>query len=67
MAQTEFTGVEMDAPLLDFLLRERALSLSARELQFRLAGYGYAIKDVEGKQVVTTIPQGVELGVLPDA
>ena len=55
----------IDAPILDLLKRERAKALSNREWKFRLAGYGYAIRDVEGAQVVTSLPGNVELGVLP--
>jgi len=65
MAHADIGGTMIDAPLLEILKRERAQALSAREWKFRLAGYGYAIKDVEGKQVVTTLPHGVELGMVP--
>lgn len=65
MAQADVGGTMIEAPILDLLKRERAKALSPREWRFRLAGYGYAIKDVEGAQVVTRLPQGVELGVLP--
>lgn len=66
MDQAVASNGTFDAPFLEFLQREREQSLSAREWKFRLAGYGYAIKDVDGAQVVTTLPQGIELGVLPD-
>ena len=65
MAQADIGNTMIDAPILDLLKRERAKALSPREWKFRLAGYGYAIKDVHGAQVVTKLPQGVELGVLP--
>ncbi len=65
MAQADIGGTMIDRPVLDLLKRERAKALSQREWKFRLAGYGYAIKDVEGAQVVTRLPQGTELGVLP--
>jgi len=65
MAQADIGGTMIDAPVLDLLKRERAKALSPREFKFRLVGYGYAIKDVEGAQVVTKLPQGTELGVLP--
>ena len=55
----------VEAPVLDLLKRERAMAVSPREWKFRLAGYGYAIKDVAGTQVVTKLPQNTELGVLP--
>lgn len=65
MAQADIGEATIDAPVLDLLKRERARALSPREWKFRLAGYGYAIRDVDGAQVVTTLPHGVELGVLP--
>ncbi len=65
MAQADIGGATIDTPVLDLLRRERVRALSPREWKFRLAGYGYAIRDVNGAQVVTTLPHGVELGVLP--
>jgi len=65
MTQAEIGGSRLDAEVLDLLQRERSKALSLREWKFRLAGYGYAIKDVMGRQVVTTLPHGVVLGVLP--
>ena len=65
MAHADIGGAIIDAPILDIIKRERSQALSAREWKFRLMGYGYAIKDVQGAQVVTRLPQGVELGVLP--
>ena len=65
MAHADIGGAMIDAPVLDLVMRERAQALSAREWKFRLAGYGYGIKDVRGTQVVTKLPQNVELGVLP--
>ena len=65
MAQADIGLSEIETPVLDLIERERTKALSAREWKFRLAGYGYAIKDVAGAQVVTTLPHGVELGVLP--
>lgn len=65
MAHADIGGAIIDAPILDIIERERVHALSTREWKFRLAGYGYAIKDVRGAQVVTKLPQGVELGVLP--
>ena len=53
------------AKVIDLVLREREQSLSAREWQHRLAGYGYAIKDTDHGQVVETLPHRVEVGVLP--
>ncbi|WP_422048543.1 hypothetical protein [Shimia sp.] len=65
MTPTQILSTEIEAPVLDILKRERDQALSAREWKFRLAGYGYAIKDVAGAQVVTKLPQGTEIGVLP--
>lgn len=65
MAHADIGGTLVDPEVLDLLQRERGKALSLREWKFRLAGYGYAIKDVMGRQVVTTLPHGVELGVLP--
>lgn len=65
MAQADIGGAMIEAGVLDLLQRERVKALSAREWKFRLMGYGYAIKDVKGAQVVTKLPQGIELGILP--
>lgn len=65
MTQANIGGTIVDTDVLDLLLRERDKALSLREWKFRLAGYGYAIKDVMGRQVVTTLPHGIELGILP--
>ncbi len=65
MAQADISGTMIDTEVLNLLQRERGKALSLREWKFRLAGYGYAINDVMGRQVVTTLPHGVELGVLP--
>lgn len=65
MAQADIGGTTIESPVLDLIRRERAKALSPREWKFRLAGYGYAIKDVEGAQMVTRLPQGTELGILP--
>lgn len=65
MTQADIGGTMIDPEVLDLLQRERGKALSLREWKFRLAGYGYAIKDVMGRQVVTTLPHGVELGILP--
>ena len=65
MARADIGGKLIDSQVLDLLQRERSKALSAREWKFRLAGYGYAIKDVMGRQVVLSLPQGIELGELP--
>lgn len=65
MAHADIGGTMIEGGLLDLLQAERSKALSAREWKFRLAGFGYGIKDVQGAQVVTKLPQGTELGVLP--
>lgn len=65
MAHADIGGAVIDTPTLEIIKRERAQALSPREWKFRLAGYGFAIKDVRGAQMVTKLPQGTELGVLP--
>lgn len=65
MAIAEYAGAEIEAPILEILKNERAKALSAREWKFRLRGYGFGIKDVEGAQMLTKLPQNTELGLLP--
>lgn len=65
MAQAKFGDSILDAPILDLLRQERKKALSPREWKFRLAGFGYGIKERDGQQVVTRLPQGMELGLLP--
>lgn len=56
---------QLDPGVLDLIRVEREKALSTREWQFRLRGYGYAIKRVEGAQILTRLPKGTEIGVLP--
>ncbi len=65
MTHADIGGTMIEDDVLDLLTRERGKALSPREWKFRLAGYGYAIKDVMGRQVVSTLPHGVVLGVMP--
>lgn len=65
MAHAEIGGTVVEAAVLDLIRRERAKALSPREWKFRLAGYGIGIRDVDGAQVVTRLPQGTDLGILP--
>ena len=65
MAQADIGGSMIEDGVLALVRDEKAKALSAREWKFRLKGYGYAIKDVSGVQVLTSLTQGVELGVLP--
>lgn len=55
----------LDKNLLELIREEREKALSPREWQFRLRGYGYAIKRVAGDQILTRLPKGTEIGVLP--
>lgn len=55
----------IDAPTLAIVTRERDQALSSREWKFRLAGYGYAVRDVDGAQMLTKLPQNTDLGLLP--
>ena len=60
------TGTPMlEAATLDFMAEERRKSLSAREWRFRMKGYGFGIRDQGDRQVVTKLPQGITLGILP--
>jgi hypothetical protein len=65
MAMADSGGHPIDDGLLDLIRTERAKALSAREWKFRLAGYGLAIEDVQGDQVVMRLPQRTTLGILP--
>ncbi|MBE1285462.1 MAG: hypothetical protein GJ676_19270 [Rhodobacteraceae bacterium] len=65
MFASEAGTTTIEAGVLDILRHERTRALSTREWKFRLGAHGLAIKDVKGKQVVTSLPKGVELGVLP--
>lgn len=65
MARAVIDGSIIEDGILNLVRDEREKALSAREWKFRLKGYGYAIKDVSGALVLTSLPQGVELGVLP--
>ncbi|MFC3612228.1 hypothetical protein ACFORG_00525 [Lutimaribacter marinistellae] len=65
MAQADIGGTMIEAGILDVLTREREKALSAREWKFRIAGFGYGIKEVHGARIVTKLPQGTELGMLP--
>ena len=65
MAHAPISIATVDTPVLELIQAERKRALSMRELKFRLAGYGLALKDVAGRQMVTRLPQGTELGILP--
>ncbi len=53
------------AQVLNLVLRERALALSMREWQHRLAGYGYGIRETKGGQIIESLPHGVEICAMP--
>lgn len=65
MRHAEIAGGMIDDQTLDILTRERGMALSAREWTFRIAGYGFGVKDIDGARVLTKLPQNTELGVLP--
>lgn len=49
------------------VLHEKSMSLSMRELNHRLRGYGYALKDTSEGTMITTLPHGVAICTLGDA
>ena len=55
----------LEAPLLEFITEERKKCLSAREWKFRLAGFGYGIKEDNGRSFVVQLRNGSDLGTLP--
>lgn len=55
----------MDDGILSLVREERRKALSPREWQFRLRGYGYAIRNEGDTQVLTRLPRGEAVGVLP--
>ena len=57
---------EMTAKVCDIVLREREMSLSDREWKFRLRGYGYAIRDTDHGQVITSLLKGADICALPE-
>ncbi|MCD9147158.1 hypothetical protein [Pseudophaeobacter flagellatus] len=61
----QLTNSTLDPFVLNLIRKEREKALSPREWRFRLRGYGYAIKRVAGDQILTRLPKGTEIGVLP--
>lgn len=59
------TAAQVEAGILELVREEREKALSPREWQFRLRGHGLVIKDIDGAQVLTRLPKGTEIGVLP--
>ncbi|KIC10402.1 hypothetical protein RA19_11870 [Leisingera sp. ANG-M1] len=65
MAPAERQPPAVDPGVLELIRSEREKALSPREWKFRLRGYGYAVKTVEGTQVLTRLATGDEVGTLP--
>ena len=65
MVHAEIGTPMIDPQVLDMLQRERSKALSAREWRFRLAGYGFGITKVGAAHMVTKLPQGTPLGLIP--
>lgn len=65
MAPTEKQLLLVEPGVLELVRSERAKALSPREWKFRLRGYGYAVKTVEGAQVLTRLTTGAAIGTLP--
>ncbi|MGR3621118.1 hypothetical protein [Pseudophaeobacter sp.] len=63
--QPQAANSNLEPYVLDLIREEREKALSPREWQFRLRGYGYAIKQIDGAQIVTRLPKCIEIGVLP--
>ena len=65
MRNAEISNLMLEASTLDFLAEERRKSLSMREWVFRMKGYGYGVREVGHRMVVTKLPHGTPLGALP--
>ncbi|MBY6056980.1 hypothetical protein KUV26_11435 [Leisingera daeponensis] len=65
MAPTEQKTAPIEPSVLDLIRSERQKALSPREWRFRLRGYGYAVRTVEGAQILTRLSTGDEVGRLP--
>jgi hypothetical protein len=63
--ETIATGKVVPDALLALLEAERGKALSAREWKFRLAGYGYGIREEGDMRIVMSLSRGTDLGVLP--
>ena len=66
MAHAMIPGV-LDLAILEVLTEERKKALSPREWKFRIAGFGYGIKEDGSQRIVTRLPHGTELGALPES
>ena len=57
-------GLTNKSDIRDFVMRERALSVSDREWKFRLRGYGFGIRDTDHGRMITSLLGGTELCTL---
>ena len=48
-------GLNSQKDIRDFVMRERAMSVSDREWKFRLRGYGYGIRETARGRTVTSL------------
>lgn len=55
------------AQILSLVTQERIKALSPREWRHRLAGYGYGIEDTSEGMIVTKLPFGNALCMVPHA
>lgn len=53
--------------IMSLVTEERAKALSTREWRHRLAGYGYGIEDTTDGMIVTKLPFGNALCMIPNA
>ncbi|MEP2029469.1 MAG: hypothetical protein ABJI96_12280 [Paracoccaceae bacterium] len=53
--------------LISLVTREHTKALSPRELRHRLAGYGYGLEDTSEGVIVTKLPFGNALCMIPNA
>ncbi|UOA28863.1 hypothetical protein [Pseudosulfitobacter sp. DSM 107133] len=59
------TDALVAAQVLELITQERSKSLSKREWQHRIAGYGYCVRDTQYGQIVETLPHHVPVCTLP--
>jgi hypothetical protein len=66
MIHTPLLAAEF-ARVQDFVLAERRKSLSEREWQFRLRGYGYGLRESGNNRVVTALMKNSDLFEIDEA
>ena len=66
MIHTPLVAAEF-ARVQDFVLAERRKSLSEREWQFRLRGYGYGLRESGNNRVVTALMKNSDLFEINEA